>query len=414
MSNVRGKRIVLGVTGGIACYKSADLASKLTQMGARVETILTPAALNFIRPATFAAVTRAPVWTDMYTPDREGRFPHVTLSRQADMIVIAPCTANTLAKLAHGLADNLLTATVLDSRAPLLLAPAMETHMWTHPATQANVELLHRRGVYTVGPEKGHLASGATGEGRMSEVPTLIEAIRWVLGRNGPLREHKVVVSAGGTREPIDPVRFLTNPSTGKMGVAIAAAARDLGADVVLVHAPIQVPVPYGVVARPVTTAAEMFTAVMEETEDADVFVSAAAVADFRPGAVATEKIKKEGRERLVIELVRTPDILAQVGERRRRSGRPRVLVGFAAETENLLAAAMDKIRRKNLDLIVANDVSAPDAGFGVDTNRVILLDREGHQEAWPLMTKEEVAERLMARIMALLGKAAHTENVDE
>ena len=400
MSNLRNARVILGVTGGIACYKSADLASKVAQQGAHVDVILTPAALEFIRPATFAAVTRRRAWTDMYAPDEEGRFPHVTLSHAADIIVVAPATANTIAKLAHGLADNLLTATILDSRAPLLLAPAMETNMWEHPATQANVALLRARGVHFVGPEAGHLASGASGVGRMAEVPTILGAMRYILGLNGPLRGRKVVITAGGTREPLDPVRFLTNPSTGKMGVALAEAARDLGAQVVLVHAPLQVPVPYGVRSHSVMTAQEMFEAVMAEVDDADVFIAAAAVADFRPTQQATEKIKKEGQEGLILHLERTPDILDTVGKRRKATGRPRVLVGFAAETTNLLAAAREKLERKNLDLIVANDVRARDAGFAADTNRVVIIDREGRVEHWPLMSKAEVAERIMAWIM--------------
>ncbi len=403
MSNLRDTHIVLGVTGGIACYKSADLASKAAQQGARVDVILTPAAQRFISPLTFAAVTGRRAWTDMYTPDEQGRFPHVTLSRQADLIVIAPVTANTLAKLAHGLADNLLTATVLDSRAPLLLAPAMETHMWEHPATQENVRVLKARGVHFVGPEVGHLASGAEGVGRMAEVPTILGAMRYVLGLNGPLRGRKVVITAGGTREPIDPVRFITNPSTGKMGVALAEAARDLGATTVLVHAPLQVPLPYGVRSVPVLTAQEMFDAVMAEVGDADVFIAAAAVADFRPAQRAAHKVKKEGKERLVLELERTPDILGTVGERRQQTGRPRVLVGFAAETENLEAAARAKLTRKHLDMIIANNVTAADAGFAADTNRVVYIDREGRVEPWPLMSKAEVAERILARVVERL-----------
>lgn len=403
MSNLQGRQIVLGVTGGIACYKSADLASKAAQQGARVDVILTPAATRFISPLTFTAVTGRRAWTDMYTPDEQARFPHVTLSRRADLIVIAPATANTIAKLAHGLADNLLTATVLDSRAPLLLAPAMETHMWEHPTTQENVRVLKARGVHVVGPEAGHLASGAEGVGRMAEVPTILGAMRYVLGLNGPLRGHKVVITAGGTREPIDPVRFITNPSTGKMGVALAEAARDLGATTVLVHAPLQVPLPYGVRSVPVLTAQEMFDAVMAEVEGADVFIAAAAVADFRPARRADQKVKKEGRERLVLELERTPDILGTVGGRRRATGRPRVLVGFAAETENLEAAAREKLARKHLDVIIANDVTAADAGFAADTNRVVYIDREGRVEPWPLMSKADVAERILARVMERL-----------
>ncbi len=400
MSNLRDKHVVLGVTGGIACYKSADLASKAAQEGARVDVILTSAALKFISPLTFTAVTGRRAWTDMYTPDEAGRFPHVTHSRQADLIVIAPATANTIAKLAHGLADNLLTATVLDSRAPLLLAPAMETHMWEHPATQENVRALKERGVHFVGPEAGHLASGAEGVGRLAEVPTILGAMRYVLGLNGPLRGRKVVITAGGTREPIDPVRFITNPSTGKMGVALAEAARDLGATTVLVHAPLQVPVPYGVRGVSILTAQDMFDAVMAEVEDADVFIAAAAVADFRPARRAEHKVKKEGREGLVLELERTPDILGTVGERRQETGRPLVLVGFAAETENPVEAARAKLARKNLDIIIANDVTAADAGFAADTNRVVYIDREGRVEPWPLMSKAEVAERIIARVV--------------
>lgn len=410
MSNLRGKRVILGVTGSIACYKSADLASKATQQGAQVRVILTPAAEKFITPVTFAAVTGQRAWVDMYARDETGHFPHTTLSREADLIVIAPLTANTLAKLAYGLADNLLTATVLDSTAPVLVAPAMESQMWAHPATQANIAVLRERGVHVVGPEEGYLASGARGIGRMAEVPTIIGAMRWVLGQNGPLSGRKVVVSAGGTREPLDPVRFLGNWSSGKMGVAIAEAARDLGARVVLVHAPLSVPLPFGVETRPVLTAQEMFEAIMAATEDADVYVGAAAVADFRPARAAQEKIKKGEAETVTIPLERTPDILGNVGARRPHTGHPRVLVGFAAETGDLVSYAREKLQRKGLDLIVANDVSAPDAGFGTDTNRVTLIDREGKVEPWPLMPKAEVAERLMARVVALLTSSSPTQ----
>lgn len=408
MPNLRGKRILLGVTGGIACYKAADLASKTAQLGALVDVVLTPAATRFIQPVTFSALTGRRAWSDeaMYQPDAEGRFPHVTLSREADLIVIAPATANTLAKLAHGLADNLLTATVLDSTAPLLVAPAMESHMWEHPATQANVQILRERGVHFVGPERGHLASGREGIGRMAEPTTILDAMRYLLGQQGPLRGRKVVITAGGTREPLDPIRFITNPSTGKMGVALAAAARDAGASTVLVHAPLAVPVPYGVRSVPVTTAQEMFDAVMAEVRDADVFIAAAAVADFRPAQAATHKIKKEQvGPHLTLVLEKTPDILGTVGANRKAWGKPHILVGFAAETQDLIAAAQEKLRRKRVDLIVANDVTAPNAGFGVDTNRVALIDKDGHITPWPLMTKEEVAERLMGEIIKRLQR---------
>lgn len=408
MSNLKGKRVLLGVTGGIACYKAADLASKATQQGAAVDVVLTAAATRFIQPLTFAAVTGRPAYTDedMYRPLPDGRFPHVTLSHEVDLIVIAPATANTIAKLAHGMADTLLTATVLDSRAPLVIAPAMESEMWEHPATQANVQALRERGAHFVGPERGHLASGREGIGRMAEPPTILEAMRYVLGQNGPLRGRKVVITAGGTREPMDPVRFITNPSTGKMGVALAAAARDLGAHTVLVHAPLSVPVPYGVRSVPVTTAQEMLEAVLAEVRDADVFIAAAAVADFRPAVTAAQKIKKEQvGDKLTLELERTPDILATVGQNRDTWGRPYVVVGFAAETEDLIRAAQEKLRRKRLDLIVANDITAPDAGFAVDTNRVTLIDKEGRITPWPLLSKEEVAERLMREIIDRLPR---------
>ncbi len=408
MSNLRGKRILMGVTGGIACYKAADLASKLTQKNAQVDVILTPAAERFITAATFSAVTGRPAWTDaaMYTPNPAGQFPHVALAQAAELIAIVPATANTLAKLAHGLADNLLTTAVLASRAPLLLAPAMETHMWEHPATQANVQTLRARGAHIVGPEVGHLASGATGIGRMAEPSTIMEAMRYVLGLQGPLQGHKVLITAGGTREPLDPVRFITNPSTGKMGVALAAAARDAGATTILVHAPLAVPIPYGVQSIPVTTAQEMYDAVMQEVQDATVFIAAAAVADFRPVQQASHKLKKdEVGPTWTLTLERTPDILGTVGHLRQKHGRPYVLVGFAAETQDLIPAAREKLIRKGLDLIVANDITAPQAGFAVDTNQVTIVDREGNVTPWPPMSKEAVAEQLMAQIIDRLRR---------
>ncbi len=408
MTNLRGKRVILGVTGGIACYKSADLASKLAQQGAQVDVILTSAAEQFITPTCFSAVTGRQTWTDrdMYAPDVTGAFPHIALARAADVVIIAPITANTLAKLANGLADNLLTTTVLATRAPLILAPAMETHMWEHPATQANVQTLRARGAHVVGPELGHLASGATGIGRMAEPTTLLEAIRYVLGQNGPLRGYKVLITAGATREPIDPVRFITNPSSGKMGVALAAAARDAGATTVLVHGPINVPVPYGVRTVPVTTAQEMLDAVLAEVEDTDVFIAAAAVADFRPTRQAAQKLKKDVvGPTWTLTLERTPDILGTVGHLRREGHRPYVVVGFAAETQNLIAAAQEKLTRKGLDLIVANDITAPDAGFAVDTNRVTVIEREGTITPWPTLPKDVVAERLMVQIIDRLRK---------
>lgn len=395
-------RIVLGVTGGIAAYKAADLASKLVQAGAQVDVVMTEAATRFVAPLTFQALTGRPVHVDMFRAIDQAEMAHLSLAARADLLVIAPATANTIARLAYGLADNLLCATALATRAPLLLAPAMDADMFAHPATQENLERLRRRGAVIVGPAEGRLASGRVGLGRMAEVSEIIGAIRWVLGRNGPLAGRQVVVTAGGNREPIDPVRFIGNRSSGKMGFALAQAALERGADVRLIAGPVSLPTPVGAQRIDVETAEEMRQAVFEALPTCDVLVMAAAVADFRPRASAGHKIKKE-EGTLVLELERTRDILGEVASWREAHGRPRIVVGFAAETENLLENARAKLQRKRLDLVVANDVSQPDSGFGTDTNRVTVLDAAGHEEAWPLLTKEEVAARLMDRVAAML-----------
>jgi len=411
---LEGKRILLGVTGGIAIYKVVHLASRLTQGGAQVDVVMTEAATRFVAPMTFQAVTQRAVYVDPWQPIPDGehaRIAHVHLARSADLFIIAPATANTIARLAHGLADDLLSSTALSCAAPWLIAPAMESHMWASPATQANVAILRDRGVTFVGPVAGHLASGAKGVGRMVEPEEIMEAARALLGRNGPLAGRRVVITAGGTREPIDPVRYIGNRSSGKMGVALAQAARDLGADVVLIHGPLQVPVPWGVEARYAETAQAMYEATMAILPETDVLIGAAAVADFRPAEPAADKVKKEEAQELVIRLVRTPDILAEVGRRRRELGRPRVVVGFAAETRDLIAYAQEKLHAKNLDMVVANDISAPDAGFAVDTNRVTILRREREPEPWPLLSKDEVAERVMQEVVVLLRQ---TEGMDD
>lgn len=391
---LHGKQILLGVTGGIAAYKAATVASRLTQAGAIVDVLMTEAAQRFITPLTFSALTGRPVMTNLWSLGDGSQIRHVTLGREADLFLVAPATANTIARLALGLADDPLTTTALASRAPLLLAPAMETGMWEHPATQAHVRTLVERGAFVVGPMPGRLASGAEGLGRMAEPPQIIEMVRKVLGRNGPLAGAHVVITAGATQEPLDPVRFLTNRSTGKMGVALARSARDFGARVTLIHSPLQVPLPFGVDCVAVRSAVEMREATFDLLPDTDVLIGAAAVADYRPASSAEHKIKKEGP--LSIQLVRNPDILGEVGQQRERSGRPRIAVGFAAETEDLLNNARAKLKAKNLDLILVNDVSAPHSGFGVDTNQVTLLDRWGDVLPWPLLRKEEVADRLM------------------
>jgi len=399
----RGKKIILGVSGSIAAYKAADLASKLSQAGAHVNVILTQAATHFITPLTFQSVTGQRAYTDADLWGSEAHVLHVGLGHQADLLIIAPATANTLAKLAHGAADDLLSVTALAATCPLVLAPAMDGGMFTHPATQANLQTLLDRGAVVIGPEEGHLASGLIAKGRMTEPMTILGQVRHLLARGGPLQGRKVIVSAGGTREAIDPVRYLTNHSSGKQGFAIAQAALDAGAKVVLITTA-ALPTPAGAQRVDVESAQAMLAAVLHESQDADALIMAAAVADFRPAQVAAQKIKKHSGVP-TLELAPNPDILAAVAKQRQRSNWPRVVVGFAAETQDLLQNAQSKLTRKALDLIVANDVSAADAGFAVDTNRVTLLDADGTQETLPLQSKTAVAERVIAAVIQRLNR---------
>ncbi len=399
---LKDRRIVLGITGGIAAYKAADLASKLTQAGARVDVVMTAAATRFIAPLTFQALTGRPVYTDLWTPTPETALPHIALGEAADLVVIAPATADFLAKMAHGLADDLLSTLCLAARAPILVAPAMDVGMWAHPATQENVARLRARGVEIIGPAYGRMASGLEGWGRMVEPAELLGHIRRALGRNGPLAGRRVVVTAGPTYEPIDPVRFIGNRSSGKQGFALAQAALDRGAEVVLIAGPVALETPVGARRIDVGTAAEMAEAVWREAEAADVLLMAAAVADYRPAQSQPFKIKRG--EGLALELIPTVDILAGVAARRASAGKPHVIVGFAAETRDLLENARAKLRAKGPDLIVANDVTEPGAGFAVDTNRVTLIDARGRIEPLPLMSKAAVAEAILDRVVALLS----------
>ncbi len=400
MTIFANKHILLGITGSIAAYKAVELASKLTQAGAQVDVILTPAAEKFITPLTFQSVTGRKAFTDADLWGGQAHVLHVGLGQSADLLVIAPCTANTLGKLAHGIADNLLTITALAARCPVLAAPAMDVGIYTHPATQDNIRILSERGVYFAGPDEGRMASGLEGKGRLVEPAELLGHLRLVLGRDGKLAGRRIVVSAGGTQEPLDPVRVLTNKSSGKQGYALAQAALDAGGTVTLVSAPTALTPPVGARLIPVTTVEEMLEAVLTESSGADALIMAAAVSDFRPKQVAENKLKKwDGIPQVELDIA--PDVLAAVSGL--GAQRPRVVIGFAAESRDLLRNAEAKLKSKKLDMIVANDISAPDSGFGVDTNRVTLLFSDTEKQPLPLMTKEEVAETVIARVAMLL-----------
>ena len=391
---IRDKHVVLGVTGSIAAFKAVDLASKLTQEGAKVDVIMTDSAQELVTPLTFRSITRRAVATDMFDAESEWTVGHIALASRADVVAIAPATANTMAKLACGIADDMLSCTVLATRAPVVLAPAMHTNMYQNPVTQENVAKLKERGFVFVGPVYGRLASGQRGPGRFAEVEDILGTIRQVLGRSGNLAGRRIVVSAGGTREPIDPARVIGNRSSGKMGYAIAEAARDRGADVVLVSAPTALRPPVGMEVVQVETTIEMRDAVVAASANADALVMAAAPADFRPTATADSKIKRKG-DKLTLELVENPDILGAVGD-------GIIRVGFAAESDNVVQNATEKLKRKGLDLIAANDITASDSGFDVDTNKVVLVDRDGNAEDLPLMSKYDVANHLLDRLVAM------------
>ncbi len=400
MTNLQHKRIVLGITGGIAAYKSATIASRLVQAGALVDVVMTNSAQKFITPLTFQSLTHRRAYTSLFEFPAEGTIPHIDLAHSADLLLIAPATANTIAKMAHGIADNLLTAIALATDRPILVAPAMETDMWQHPATQENMLRLQKWGVAVVGPAEGRLASGRMGQGRMVEPEEIVDMARLMLAKGGDLAGLRVVVTAGGTREALDPVRYITNHSSGRMGHALAEAARDRGADVVLISTA-ALPDLHGVTRIAVDSAQEMKDTVLAAAQSADALVMAAAVADYRPVQCALHKIKKADNNDLVLPLTRTDDILLAVDAQRRQLGRPRCVVGFAAETENLLKNAAAKLKRKGLDWIAANDVTRPDAGFAVDTNQVTLLGADGSITTLPLLSKLEVAHEIWDRVVS-------------
>ncbi|MBD3618608.1 MAG: bifunctional phosphopantothenoylcysteine decarboxylase/phosphopantothenate--cysteine ligase CoaBC [Chromatiales bacterium] len=391
MKRLTNKHILLGVTGGIAAYKAAELTRRLRQAGAEVRVAMTAAAQGFVTPLTFQALSGHPVHTDLMDPEAEAAMGHIELARWADAVLIAPCTADFMARLVQGEADDLLATLCLATRAPLALAPAMNPQMWAHPATQANREALATRGVTLLGPAAGEMACGETGEGRMLEPEALLAGLAGLF-ETGRLAGRRVVVTAGPTREPIDPVRYISNRSSGRMGFAVAEAAAEAGAEVVLVAGPVALETPARVERIDVETAAQMQAAVMAAIPGADVFIGAAAVADYRVDAVAGQKIKKTG-EHLALELVRNPDILAGVAA---LASRPFV-VGFAAETEQLLAHARDKLVRKGLDLIAANAVGEG-LGFDTEDNALELLWADG-QHSLPRASKTQLARELVAVI---------------
>ena len=395
---LRGKRIVLGVTGSIAAFKAVSVASALTQAGALVDVVMTPEATELIRPLTFQALTQRPVSVDMFGMLGQTEISHVSLGHHADVVCIAPATAHTLAKLALGLADDLVTTTCLATRAPLVIAPAMDADMYDHPAVAANVKILRERGATIVEPGYGRMASGLVGQGRLAEPPEIVDTLRVVLAKSGDLAGWRVVVTAGGTQEAIDPVRYISNHSSGKMGYAVAEAARDRGASVVLISTPTALTPPFGVELRRVVSAADLHDAVMGALSDADLLVMAAAVADYRPSTVAEQKIKKRDDD-LTLELAKTTDILAATAS---LSSERLVRIGFAAESQDLVANAADKLERKRLDLIVANDISRTDSGFGTDDNAVVLLDRTGDPRELPLLPKREVADLILDEALGI------------
>ncbi|WP_340030858.1 bifunctional phosphopantothenoylcysteine decarboxylase/phosphopantothenate--cysteine ligase CoaBC [Paenibacillus sp. FSL K6-1122] len=399
---LNGKKIVLGVTGGIAAYKAATLCSRLVQKGADVHVIMTASATQFITELTLQTLTRNTVYTDTFDEREPAVVSHIHLADLADLVLVAPATANVIAKMAHGMADDMLSTTLLATTAPVMIAPAMNVHMYDHPAVKHNMNLLVERGAMMIEPGEGLLACGYVGKGRLEEPESIVDVVERFFeqkesadisrqGQASLLQGKKVVVTAGGTIERIDPVRYITNDSSGKMGFAIAAAARDLGADVKLVMGSTQAKPPENVELIPVQSAQDMYEAVTREWDDADIVVKAAAVADYRPKEVYTEKIKKKG-DTLSLELIKNIDILETLGKQKTHQ----FLIGFAAETQSVEMYAREKLERKNCDLIVANDVTRTGAGFGTDTNAVHIYDREGLVEELPVIAKDDVAHRLL------------------
>ncbi|MBM7623297.1 bifunctional phosphopantothenoylcysteine decarboxylase/phosphopantothenate--cysteine ligase CoaBC [Sporohalobacter salinus] len=394
---LENKNILLGVTGGIAAYKALEVVSRLKKLGAEVDVIMTEAAKEFVQPLSFRSLSHNPVIVDMFSEPKQWNVKHISLAEKADICLVAPATANIVGKIANGIADDMLSTTVMATNAPVLLAPAMNCNMYSNPIFQQNLDRLRGLGYYLIKPDAGYLACGTEGKGRLPAPSRIVENVVEQLTKEKDLTGQQVMITAGGTQEPIDPVRFIGNHSSGKMGYAIAREAVKRGAEVTLITASTSLQPPSGIEIIQVETAQQMYESVMKLQVEQDVIIKAAAVADYRPQVVAEDKIKKDESE-LVIKLERNPDILAELG----RVKEEKLLIGFAAESEDLIANAKDKLSRKNLDLIVANDITADDAGFGADTNRVVMISRTDKTEL-PTLSKEEVANRLLGRIIELL-----------
>ncbi len=399
--SLKGKDIVLGVTGGIAAYKAVEVASRLRKLSAQVFVIMTKNACEFVTPLTFETISNHPVVTDTFARPETWEVEHIALAKRAALFCVAPATANILAKMAHGIADDMLSTTLLATRAPILVAPAMNTNMWDAEATCENMHVLQNRGVMTVGPGDGFLAEGITGVGRMAEPIEIVSAIQAYFRCAQDMAGLKVLVTAGPTRERIDPVRYITNDSSGKMGYAIAERAAARGADVTLVTGPVSLPVPSGVKTVQVFSTQDLYHAVLDQCQEYDVVIQAAAPADYRPETVSNQKLKKHAGTGLTLHMVENPDVAAAVGKVKRPG---QVLVGFAAETDNLLENAAAKLQKKNLDMIVANDVSRPGAGFHVDTNIATLITADTQYDR-PLQSKSALANDILDMVLKLKQK---------
>jgi len=395
---LKGKNIVLGVTGGIAVYKAADVASKIAQAGASVTVVMTRNAREFVQPMTFEALTGNKVITEMYGPEAADGVAHIRLADKADLIIIAPATANIIAKIANGIADDMLTSIIIATKAPVVVSPAMHHNMYMNPVTQENLQKLKQRGFCIIPAAQGRLASGDIGYGRLPETAVILAHIEMTLGLKGDLKGKRIVVTAGGTQEAIDPIRYISNRSSGKMGYAVAEAARDRGAQVTLITAPTALPDPVSIEIVKIRSVVELRDEVVKAVQKTDVLVMSAAGADFIPKTTAAQKIKKTDAG-LTLELAKAPDILSTI-----KDGKF-IKVGFKAETQNLVDNAKEKLYKTNLDLIVANDVTKAGSGFGTDTNEVTIIHRDGKAEALPLMSKREVADKILDRVVKLLGK---------